>query len=86
MRVGFAGSSYGLRIGVCLGVGLEGWLRWFAHPFAVGTWAVPCFVPNTPVSLLLALQKWQLGVFLSLYLLVQNSLQLCMHTANFSPI
>ena len=44
-----AGSLYGMRIGVCPGVGPEGWLKWSAHPSS-------CSQPPAFVS---ALQKWQ---------------------------
>ena len=54
------------------GVGMEGWLRWFAHPFVVlsaaGREQLQAFAPNTQF-LLPALQKWQLGFFCLLYLL-----------------
>ena len=44
-------SLYGVRVGVCPGVGLEGWLRWFAHPFGGGvcrgqSW-YPAFAPGS---------------------------------------
>ena len=70
--VGRAGSLYGVRVGLCPGVGPEGRLRCFAHPSG----GVECrvhaqylaFAPCTQF-LLLALQKWQLGFFCLLYLL-----------------
>ena len=44
---GWAGSLYGVRIGVCPGVRPEGCLRCFAHPFdgveVQGVCAAPCF-------------------------------------------
>ena len=30
---GLAGSLYGVRVGVDLGVPQERWLKWYAHPF-----------------------------------------------------
>ena len=46
---------------MCPEVGLEGWLRWFAHPFGGAACRehaqYPAFAPNTQF-LLLALQKW----------------------------
>ena len=44
---------HGVRIRVCPGVGLDGWLRWFAHPFGGGVCRAMC---NT-LFLLQALQK-----------------------------
>ena len=32
---GWTDSSYRLRVGVCPGIGMEGWLRWFVHPYVV---------------------------------------------------
>ena len=53
-----------MRVGVCSEV--EEWLRWFAHPTDdveyQGHAQHPAFAPNTQF-LLLALHKWQLGVF-----------------------
>ena len=34
-EAGWAGSFYGVRLGVCPGVRQEGWLRRFAHPLVV---------------------------------------------------
>ena len=69
---GRAGSFYGVRVGVCPGVGPEGWLRCFAHPLGGGVCRghaqYPAFAPD-PLHLLQALQKWQLGFLVSLYLL-----------------
>ena len=83
------GGLYGVRGGVCPGMGLEGWLRCFAHPFGGGVCRghaqYPAFAPN-PLLLLLALQKWQLGILVSLYLVVHNLPQLCMHAVIFSPL
>ena len=57
---------------MCPGVGPEGWLRGFAHCLGGvvcrGHAQYPAFAPNTPF-LLQALQKWQLGSLVSLYLL-----------------
>ena len=41
-----AGSLHGVRVGVCPGLGLEGWLRGFAHP--LWGWCVQraCAVPH----------------------------------------
>ena len=86
---GRAGSLYGVRVGVCPGVRLAGWLRWSAHPFGGvvcrGRAQYPAFAPN-PLLLLLALQKWQLGFLGFFYLIVHNSPQLCMHAVIFSPL
>ena len=54
-------SLYGVRVGMCPGVRLEGWLRCFAHLFSGG-------VCRGHELLLQALQKWQLGFLVSLYL------------------
>ena len=47
----WAGSLYGMRVGVCPGVGLEGWLGWFAHAFGGGVCKgyslYPAFVPGS---------------------------------------
>ena len=67
-----AGSLCGKRAGVCPGVGVEGSLRWSAHPLG-GT------VYRVHASTLLLL----LLVFL--YLFIDNMPQLCRHTASFSP-
>ena len=51
---------------MCPGVGLEVWLRNFAHPLGSvdcrGHAQYPAFALDT-LFLLLALQKWQLGFF-----------------------
>ena len=62
---GWACSLRGVRVGVCPGVGLEGWLRWFAHPLV----RVSCRGRGSTLLLLQALQKWQLGFLVSLYVL-----------------
>lgn len=63
-----------MRVGVCSGVELEAWLRWFAYPLdgveCRGYTQYPAFTPNTHFFLP-ALQKWQLGfealcIFLSI--------------------
>ena len=37
-KLGSASSSlYRVRVGMCPGIRLEGWLRWFAHPSVGGT-------------------------------------------------
>jgi len=70
----WVGSLYGVRVGVCSGVELEAWLRWFAYPLdgveCRGYTQYPAFTPNTHFFLP-ALQKWQLGfealcIFLSI--------------------
>ena len=70
------------------GVGLEAWLRWSAHPLGgvESRGHVQCspFAPD-PLILLLALQKWQLGFLVFLYLIVYNLSQLHMGTVIFSP-
>ena len=57
---------------MCPGVGPEGWLRCFAHPLGGvvcrGHAQYPVFAPDT-LFLLQALQKWQLGFLVSLYIL-----------------
>ena len=56
---------YGVTVGVCSRVRPEGWFRWFAHPFVV----LCARVMQRAVSFLQALQRWQLGFLVSLYLL-----------------
>ena len=63
---GRARSLYRVRVGVCLGVGPEGWLRCFAHPSGG---ALSAGGMHSTLLLLWALQKWQLGFLVSLYLL-----------------
>jgi len=56
-RGGQGGSIYGVNLGLCPGVGPEGWLGWFAHPELVlsagGMWntlllfLTPTFVPSS---------------------------------------
>ena len=74
---------------MCPGVGLEGWLRCFAHPSGgVVCWGhaqYPAFAPDT-LLLLWALQKWQLGYFGLFVSFVQNLPQLHMHLVIFSHI
>ena len=59
-------SLCGVRVGVCPGDEVEGWLRWFTHPLSgimcKGHAQCPDFAPETQF-LLLAPQKWQLGPF-----------------------
>ena len=75
---------------MCRGVRLEGWLRGFAHP-SVGVECrghaqYPAFAPDTQF-LLPALQKWQLGFLVSLYLLgTEFAPTVCRHAVIFSPI
>ena len=52
---GQAYSLNGLKVGVCPGVRLEEWLRWFAHPFVV----LRAGHLRSTLFLLLDLQKWQ---------------------------
>ena len=84
-----AHSIYGVKVGVCPGVGPEGWLRWFAHPFVVlsagGHAQYPAFATNTQF-LLPALQKWQLGFLSFCIFWILNLPQLHRHTVIFSPI
>ena len=57
-------SLYGKRVGVCPGFGPQEWLRCFAHPLG----GVACrSTPSTPL-LYQALQKWQLGLLVSLHI------------------
>ena len=63
---GQAHPLYGVRVGVCPGVRLEGGLGDLPTPlwcWVLGACPAPCFAPNTQF-LLPALHKWQLG-FLS---------------------
>ena len=57
----------------------EGWLRRFAHPLG----GVLCRGHPQSPAFLLALQKWQLGFLVFLYLIVHNLLQLFMHMVIF---
>ena len=86
---GWAGSLYGVRVEVCPGVRLEGWLRWSAHPFGGVVCRehaqYPAFAPDT-LLFLPVLQKWQLGFLVFSYLFVYNSPQLSMHAVTFSPL
>ena len=66
---GRVSSLHGVSVGVCPGVGPEGWLRCFAHPSGGGVcrgsgveWEVPCFCSLHLVFWLQAPQKWQLGL------------------------
>ena len=71
---------------MCPGLGMEGWLRRFAHSSGGvecrGHAQYPVFVPNI-LFLLQALQKWQLEFLVSLLSLVQNLPQLGMHAVIF---
>ena len=40
-----AGSLYGVKTGVCPRIGLEGWLKWFAHHLGGIEGRVGCTVP-----------------------------------------
>ena len=77
-KAGRAASSYAARVGLCPGVGPEGWRRWSAHPFGAvcrGHAQDPVFAPD-PLLLRPALQKWQLGFFGLFVPFVQNLPQL----------
>ena len=65
------------------GVGPEGWLRYFAHPFGGvecrGHAQRPAFAPTS--------SEVAVGVFWGLFVsFVQNLPQLHMHAVNFSPL
>ena len=86
---GWAGSSYGVRVGVCPGVGSEVWLKWLAHPWGGvecrGRSQYPVFAPGS--------SEVAVGYLVSVYLVVQNLPQLHMCTAQlhvrtviFSPL
>ena len=81
-RVGRAGSLHGVRLGVCPGVGQEGWLRWSAHPFGGvecrGHVRYPVFAPGS--------SEVAVRFLVFFYLAVQNMPQLPMHTVLFSPL
>ena len=93
---GKACSLYGVRVGVCPGVGPEGWLRCFAHPLGGvvcrGYVQCPVFAPDTLFLLLtpcFCSRLFRNGswFFLSFCIFwVQNLPQLHMHTVIFSPI
>ena len=82
-------SFYGVRAGLCRGLGPEGWLRCFTHPSGAGVCKRyaqhPAFVPDS-LFLLLTLQKWQWGFFGLFVSFIYNLPQLPMHTVIFSPI
>ena len=69
------GSVYGVRIGVCPGLGPEAWLWWWR---AQGACAGPCFLPP-------ALQKWQLG-FWTLCILFRLCPNCAVGAVLFSPL
>ena len=81
-------SLCAMRVGVCPEVGLEGWLRWFAHPlvvFSAGSMhspqplsPTPCFPPNS--------SEVEVVCLVFLYLVVHNLTQLCVHAVVFSPL
>ena len=78
-----AGTLYGVRVGVCPGVGSEAWLRWFAHPLGGGVCRgharYAAFAPGP--------SEVAVGFFLIfLYLFVYNLPQLHMHAVIFSPL
>ena len=68
-------SLYAVRVRLYPGIGLEGWLGYFAHPLGTvvcrGHAQYPAFSSSTFFFffLLQTLQKWQLGFLVPLYLL-----------------
>ena len=74
---------------MCPGFGREGRLRCFAHPLGGvvcrGHAQYPAFAPDT-LFLLQALQKWQLGFLVSLYLLDPEFAPTVHACSYFSPI
>ena len=76
-------SLHGVRVGLCPGIGLEGWLRWFVHLFVVsnagGRVRSPAFAPY-PILFASGSSEIAVGCFWALYLLVQDLFQLHMHT------
>ena len=65
LGVGQTCSLYGMRVGVCPEVRLEGWLRWCYMQEAC---TVPCFCSQHPVFAP-GSSKVEVGLFWSLYLL-----------------
>ena len=55
-----------MRVGLCPGIRLSGWLRCFAYPSGGGV-CTPCFCSQH--SVLQAPQKWPLNFLVSVYLL-----------------
>ena len=76
LGVGQTCSLYGMRVGVCPEVRLEGWLRWC---YMQEAWIVPCFCSQHPVFAP-GSSKVEVGLFWSLCIVwVQNLPQLHMH-------
>ena len=77
-----AGSSYGVSVGVCPGVGQEGRLRWSAHPLGGvlcrGHAQCPAFAPGS--------SEVAVGFLVFLYLVVHNLPQLPIYAVIFSPL
>ena len=74
-EVGQAWSLHGVR------VGLEGWLRCFAHPLGGGVYKGACTVPGF-CSRLFRCGSWVFGLFVSF---IQNLPLVQMHAVIFSP-
>ena len=76
-----AGSLYGEGVGMCLGIGTERLLRWFAHPLggveSRGHSQYSAFVPSS--------SEVVVG-FCFFYLVIQNLPHLRMHAVIFSPL
>ena len=73
-----------MRVGLCPGIGLEGWLRWFVHLFVLSRAGGHVqYLAFAPYSSFFAPDSSEIavGCILSLYLLVQNLSQLHMHIA-----
>ena len=72
----------GVRVGVCPGVGPEGWLRWSAHPLGgvvcSGHAQCPAFAPGS--------SEVAVGFLVFLYLAVHYLPQLRMYAVIFSPL
>ena len=84
---GRAGSSYEVRVGVCPGVGSEGWLRCLAHPLGGVECRGVCSILFLLLTYCFCFRLLKMADFLvSLLSFVQNLPQLFMHTAILSPI
>ena len=56
--------SMRVKVGICSGVGLRGWLRCFVHPLGIlCAGGMHTIFALKPLLLLLALQKWHLRFF-----------------------
>lgn len=77
------------EVGLCPGIGLEGWLRWCVYLFVASSAGehvqYPAFAPY-PSFFPPGSSEIAVGCFLSLYRLVQNLSQLHMHTIIITPI